>query len=57
MRFAAMCKTEFIRTRKNFNIDLQPATCNLQLAVYRDMQYAWRGIFRLRVKDSSLRSE
>ena len=42
MRFAAMCKTEFICTRENFNIDLQPATCNLQLAVYRDMQYAIR---------------
>ena len=49
MRFAAMCKTEFICTRENFNIDLQsatcnlqPATCNLQLAVYRDTQYAIR---------------
>ncbi len=28
--------------RENFNIDLQPATYNLQLAVYRDMQYEIR---------------
>ncbi len=38
--------TEFIRKicvmRVNFNIDLQLATCNLQLAVYRDMQYVIR---------------
>ena len=34
---------EFMRkictTRVNFNIELQLATCSLQLAVYRDMQY------------------
>ena len=29
-----MCKTEFICTRENFNIDLQLATCNLRFTQY-----------------------